>query len=66
MFEAKARERGISPEEMQRINLGQASIKELIKPEQLADMIVYLASPRARTISGQAIAIDGDLQSLSG
>ena len=66
VYEAKAKERGISPEEMQRINLGQASIKELIQPEQLADMIVYLASPLARTISGQAIAIDGDLQSLAG
>jgi hypothetical protein len=38
----------------------------MIQPEQLADMIVYLASPRGRTISGQAIAIDGDTQSLVG
>jgi NAD(P)-dependent dehydrogenase (short-subunit alcohol dehydrogenase family) len=66
VFEAKARQRGISPEDMQRIALAQASIKELIRPEQLADMIVFLASPLARTISGQAIAIDGDTQSLAG
>ena len=66
VFEAKAKERGISPEDMQRIALAQASIKELIRPEQLADMIVFLASPLARTISGQAIAIDGDTQSLAG
>jgi NAD(P)-dependent dehydrogenase (short-subunit alcohol dehydrogenase family) len=66
VFEAKAKERGVSREEMQRIALAQASIKELIQPEQLADMIVYLASPLARTISGQAIAIDGDTQSLAG
>jgi NAD(P)-dependent dehydrogenase (short-subunit alcohol dehydrogenase family) len=66
VFDAKARQRGISSQDMQRIALAQASIKELIRPEQLADMIVFLASPLARTISGQAIAIDGDTQSLAG
>jgi NAD(P)-dependent dehydrogenase (short-subunit alcohol dehydrogenase family) len=66
VFEAKAKSRGVSVEEMRRIALAQASIKEMIQPEQLADMIVFLASPLARTISGQAIAIDGDLQSLAG
>lgn len=63
---AKAQARGVSFEEQRRNALAQASIKEMIEPEQLADMIVYLASPLSRTISGQAIAIDGDLQSLAG
>jgi NAD(P)-dependent dehydrogenase (short-subunit alcohol dehydrogenase family) len=66
VFEAKAKARGTTTEEQQRVALQQASIKELIQPQQLADAIVYLASPLARTISGQAIAIDGDLQSLLG
>ena len=34
-------------------------------PQQIADQIVFLCSPRGRTISGQAIAIDGDTQSLA-
>jgi len=46
--------------------LRQASIKELVQPTQLADMIVFLASPLARTVSGQAISVDADLQSLVG
>jgi NAD(P)-dependent dehydrogenase (short-subunit alcohol dehydrogenase family) len=66
VFEAKARARGTTMEEQQRLSLQQASIKEMIQPEQLADMIVFLASPLGRTISGQAIAVDGDLQSLAG
>ena len=37
-----------------------------MKPQQLADMIVFLASPLARTVSGQAVSVDGDLQSLVG
>jgi NAD(P)-dependent dehydrogenase (short-subunit alcohol dehydrogenase family) len=66
VFEAKAKARGTTIEEQQRVALQQASIKELIQPQQLADMIVFLASPLARTVSGQAIAVDGDLQSLLG
>jgi NAD(P)-dependent dehydrogenase (short-subunit alcohol dehydrogenase family) len=66
VFEAKAKARGVPANDIQRLSLAQASIKEMIQPEQLADMILYLASPRARTISGQAIAIDGDTQSLVG
>ncbi len=66
VFRAKAEARGISEAEMQRMALQQASIKEMIQPQQLADMIVFLAPPLARTVSGQAISIDGDLQSLAG
>ena len=32
--------------------------------DQLADMMIYLASPRASTLSGQAISIDSDVQGL--
>jgi NAD(P)-dependent dehydrogenase (short-subunit alcohol dehydrogenase family) len=66
VFEAKADARGVTMDEQMRIALQQASIKEMIAPAQLADMMVFLASPRARTISGQAISVDGDLQSLVG
>ncbi|MCR9255767.1 MAG: SDR family oxidoreductase [Alphaproteobacteria bacterium] len=44
--------------------LALASIKEMIRPEQLADMMLFLASTRGRTLSGQAISIDSDLQAL--
>jgi len=66
VFEAKAKARGVSFDEQMRFGLQQASIKEMIQPTQLADMIVFLASPLARTVSGQAISVDGDLQSLAG
>ena len=65
VFTAKAEQHGISMEEMQAQAMAQASIQELIQPRQLADTILLLASPRGRTISGQAISICGDLQSLS-
>jgi NAD(P)-dependent dehydrogenase (short-subunit alcohol dehydrogenase family) len=64
VFEAKAQVAGKSRTEIQDAALAKASIKEMIQPEQLADMMVFLASPRARTISGQAISVDADPQGL--
>ena len=65
VLEAKAQQRGVSFGEMERSAFANASLKEYVTPQQLADQIVFLCSPRGRTISGQAIAIDGDLQALS-
>ncbi len=64
VFEAKAQIAGKSMLEVQNAMLANASIKALVPPTQLADMMVYLASPRASTLSGQAISIDSDVQGL--
>lgn len=64
VFEAKAQVAGKSMVEIKTASMSLASIKEMIMPEQLADMMVFLASPRGRTISGQAISIDSDQQAL--
>ena len=36
-----------------------------VTPEQIADQVVFLASTRGRTISGQAISVCGDTQMLA-
>ncbi len=64
VIEAKAQMLGKSYAETLGEWMQLTSIKELVQPEQIADMAVFLASPRARTISGQAISIDGDMQAL--
>ena len=56
---------GIGFGEMERNVLANTSLKDYVTARQLADQIVFLCSPLGRTISGQAIAIDGDLQMLS-
>lgn len=61
----KAALRGISFEDMKKEALRCASISEFVSPRQIADTIVCLASLRFRTTTGQAIAVDGDLQMLS-
>jgi NAD(P)-dependent dehydrogenase (short-subunit alcohol dehydrogenase family) len=65
VIDAKARAANISFEEMQDRVLANQSIKQLIPPEQLANLTVYLASPRASLISGQELAVDGDMQCLA-
>jgi NAD(P)-dependent dehydrogenase (short-subunit alcohol dehydrogenase family) len=64
VLEAKAQQRGISFAEMEKTAFSYTSIKDYVTPEQIADQIVFLASPRGRTISGQAISICGDTQML--
>ena len=65
VLEAKAQQRGVSFAEMERTAFSFTSLKEYVTPQQIADQIVFLASPRARTITGQAIAVDGDTKMLS-
>ncbi|HEY1510836.1 MAG TPA: SDR family oxidoreductase, partial [Solirubrobacteraceae bacterium] len=37
----------------------QAALGRLLEPEEVADAVVFLASPAAAAISGQALVIDG-------
>jgi NAD(P)-dependent dehydrogenase (short-subunit alcohol dehydrogenase family) len=61
---AKAESLGRSYEDVENEWLGLASVKEMVNPVNIADMVVYLASSHGRTISGQPISIDADLQTL--
>jgi len=40
------------------------SLRTMITPEEIADQILFLCSRRARSISGQAISVCGDLQTV--
>ena len=64
MLTAKAQARGISFDEMEKLVFSYTSIKEYVTPEQLADLVTFVASPRGRTISGQALSVCGDTQML--
>ena len=64
VFEAKAQKYGQSFTEVETSAFASTSIKQYILPQQLADQMVFIASPRGRTISGQAISVDGDTRQL--
>jgi NAD(P)-dependent dehydrogenase (short-subunit alcohol dehydrogenase family) len=64
VLEAKAQQRGISYAEMERTAFSYTSVKDYVTPDQIADQILFICSPRGSTISGQAISICGDTQML--
>lgn len=64
VFENKAKSRGISYAEMEKEALSVVSMRTTVTPQQIADMILFICSPRGRTVSGQAISICGDTQML--
>jgi NAD(P)-dependent dehydrogenase (short-subunit alcohol dehydrogenase family) len=64
VLEAKAQRLGKPFKEVEEQAFAYTSIKDYILPQQLADQMVFLASPRGRTISGQAISIDGDAKMM--
>ena len=50
---------GMSREQALQKTLQSASQKRLITPEEVAELVVYLAKPEAGGVNGQAIVIDG-------
>ena len=62
VFQGRAQVSGRSIDEEKRLGLASQSLKELVDPRDIAALAVYLASDAARSISGQIIPIDGDMQ----
>ncbi|MGE4324714.1 MAG: SDR family oxidoreductase [Pseudodonghicola sp.] len=62
VFTARAETRGISYEEMEAIALRAVSMKTMVAPEEIADLVMYLCSPSGRPISGQVMSICGGLE----
>lgn len=65
VIERDARERGLSPEAVRQIYLGQVSMRSFVSANDIAEMCTFLASDAARLVSGQVIAVDGHTESLS-
>ncbi|MGH1419136.1 MAG: SDR family oxidoreductase [Hyphomicrobiaceae bacterium] len=64
VLESRAQSRGISFEEATEEAFSFVSIKDFVTARQLADLALFLASPKGCTISGQALSVDGDLRML--
>ncbi len=60
----KAALRGVAPAVVRDEMIGKSSLRRMVTAEDIANAIVYLASPIGANVSGHALPIDGDLQSL--
>jgi len=56
---AEAQQRGVGAQTIADEYVSGQSIKRFVEPTEIADLCVFLASPSASMISGQAIGLDG-------
>jgi NAD(P)-dependent dehydrogenase (short-subunit alcohol dehydrogenase family) len=59
VFEAEAAQKGMAVEAVREGYAAGTALRSLVDPEDVADMAVFLASPAAKMVTGQAIAVDG-------
>lgn len=64
VIEAKAHMLGRPTAEVAALYHSQSSLNQLVEPEDIANMAVFLAGDAAQRISGQAMAIDGNTEKL--
>jgi NAD(P)-dependent dehydrogenase (short-subunit alcohol dehydrogenase family) len=62
VFQGRAQTSGRSIEEEKRAGLEGQSLKALVDPDDIAALAVFLASDAGKSISGQVLPIDGDMQ----
>lgn len=64
VFANKAAARGVDAAVVRAEALARTSLKRLVSADDIANAIVFLASPLGANISGQALPIDADTQAL--
>jgi NAD(P)-dependent dehydrogenase (short-subunit alcohol dehydrogenase family) len=65
VFEGRAKLSGQTVEHEARAIMVNQSLKSLVAPHDIAALAVFLASDAGKSISGQSLPIDGDMQNLS-
>jgi NAD(P)-dependent dehydrogenase (short-subunit alcohol dehydrogenase family) len=64
IIEHDAQVGGVAPEVVREKYLRQTSLRTFIDSQEVADMILYLCSNSGRSVSGQALAVDGHTETL--
>ena len=64
VIRAEAESRGVSIDVVQKEYVQSQSIKRFVSPEEIADMCLFLSSPAAKMVTGQAIAVDGHTETF--
>ena len=64
VIQARADQLGISFEEMRDRNLAKVSLRRMVTAEDIAAMCLFLSSPGGSNISGQALSVCGNVESL--
>ena len=62
LLKTRAERMGVTPEEALKYRLGFVSLRTRMKPEDIAEMALFLSGPKANKVTGQAIAVDGNVE----
>ena len=65
VIERDAQARGVTPEAVREVYERQSSLRRFTNVEDIASMVCYLAGTGGARISGQAIALDGNTETLA-
>lgn len=65
VIERDAKLRGLAVEQVREMYLRQTSMRTFVSADDVADVILFLASHAAKKISGQSISVDGHTEGLS-
>ncbi|MCG6658222.1 SDR family oxidoreductase [Halomonas campisalis] len=64
VIEERAAKRGIDFAEMERENLAKISMRKMVEPTDIAAMALFLAAPGGANISGQALSVCANVETL--
>jgi NAD(P)-dependent dehydrogenase (short-subunit alcohol dehydrogenase family) len=59
LMQQRAQANGITPDDARKQVMAKDGVRRIGQPEDVAELALFLASPRARHIQGAAIAVDG-------
>jgi NAD(P)-dependent dehydrogenase (short-subunit alcohol dehydrogenase family) len=64
VISAKSKALGVSFDEFKEQLLSKVSLRRMVSPQDIASMALFLATDAGRNISGQALSVCGNVESL--
>jgi NAD(P)-dependent dehydrogenase (short-subunit alcohol dehydrogenase family) len=61
LYEKEAAKQGLTPAQVEANYAKATPIRRVLQPAEIADAVLFLASPRAGAITGESLGVDGGI-----